>query len=171
MFGGSLGLGIIDGPNCAPLCGGAGMVAGHIGGMLNPRLALMGDFWGLAPPLQRRLTARHDLPQHLDDRRCSTGSTDIVWLKGGHRLRPLQLEYDGESVAFDDESGLAIMGAAGVEVVQSYNFALDLQVRAGHGFYDGGDVNNFGLHGRRQLVLRAPQPNPLPRERGPGRAR
>src|SRR6476620_4728824 len=44
-FGGALGLGIIDGPNCTTVCGGAFMVAGHIGGMLNPRLALVGDAW------------------------------------------------------------------------------------------------------------------------------
>ena len=36
----------------------------------------------------------------------------------------------------DDESGFAFMLAAGIELVQSYNFALDLQLRYGNAAYD-----------------------------------
>ena len=74
--------------------------------------------------------------------------TDIVWLKGGIGFANLKISDENDpnvSIAFDDESGGAVMGAAGVEVVQSYNFALDLQVRAGHGFYSGGDLNNLAF--------------------------
>jgi hypothetical protein len=56
----------------------------------------------------------------------------------------MEVGYDG--APNNSESGFAIMGALGVEVVQSYNFALDLQGRFGHGFYSqGGDVNNFAF--------------------------
>ena len=146
-FGGSLGLGIIDGPNCTTVCGGAFMVAGHIGGMLNPRLALVGDAW---------LGARY-----FNDPVIGNGSTynsiwtialqywvhNIIWLKGGLGWANLQINDEntaGVSYNYSDEWGLGITGAAGVEVVQSYNFALDLQLRAGHLFLDGGDLNQVG---------------------------
>jgi hypothetical protein len=81
-FGGSLGVGAISSNGCGDYCGAAGMIEGHIGGMINPRLALMGDIWGTA--------------HHWDDG-YGTGTTyqgiytlaaqywvtDILWVKGG----------------------------------------------------------------------------------------
>ena len=57
--------------------------------------------------------------------------------------------------------------AAGVEVVQSYNFALDLQARASAtaSYRVGGDVNNVRVPGRRQLVLTGLTARPQPRAR------
>ena len=146
-FGGSLGLGLIDGPNCFSVCGGGFMAEGHIGGMLNPRLALMGTGWVGA--------------RYFDDASFGTGSTyntfwtinlqywltDIIWINGGVGFSHLQiyLDQDLSGFAYDDETGGAVTGAAGIEVVQSYNWALDLQVRAGHAFYNGGDLNNLAF--------------------------
>src|SRR6185369_13049751 len=46
VIGGSLGVGgIASSNNCGGDCGAAFAIEGHIGGMLNPRFALMGDFW------------------------------------------------------------------------------------------------------------------------------
>jgi len=143
VLGGSLGAGAISSSNCGPYCGAAGAIEGHIGGMLTPRLALMGDFWGTA--------------HHWDDG-YGTGTTyhglytiavqywatEILWLKGGLGFAQLIFGYDGESVP--DENGPGIMGAIGVEVLQAYNFALDLQFRVGRGFYDTGpDVTNLAF--------------------------
>jgi hypothetical protein len=142
-FGGSLGVGGISSNGCGSYCGAAGMIEGHIGGMLNPRLALMADIWGTA--------------HHWDDG-YGTGTTyqgiytlaaqywvtDIVWVKGGVGFAQLNFGYDGANNP--DESGPGLLGAVGVEVVHSYNFALDLQFRIGHGFYDTGpDVNNIAF--------------------------
>jgi len=142
-LGGSIGGGAITSDGCGPFCGAAGMIEGHIGGMLNPRLALMGDFWGSA---------------HRWDDGLGTGTTyhgiytlalqywvtDILWLKGGAGFAQLNFGYDG--TANPDENGPGILGAIGIEVVQAYNFALDLQFRLGHGFYDTGpDVSNIGF--------------------------
>jgi hypothetical protein len=146
-FGGSLGGGLIEGPNCFSVCGGGLMLEGHLGGMLNPRLALMGTVW---------------LGDHFfDDANAGTGQTfntfwtlnlqywvnDIIWINGGIGLARLQifLDQDLSGLPYDDETGGAITGAAGVDIVQSYNWALDLQVRAGHAFYNGGDLNNLAF--------------------------
>jgi len=147
-LGGAIGGGLIEGPNCTSVCGGAFMGEIHIGGMLNPRLALVGDAWlGL---------------RYFTDAVVGDGSTynsfwtvalqywvnHFVWLKGGAGVANLQINDEntpGVSLTFDDESGLGLMGAIGFEVVQSYNFALDLQLRAGHAFYAGGDLNNLAF--------------------------
>jgi hypothetical protein len=72
-------------------------------------------------------------------------ATDIIWLKGGVGLAHLQFGYDG-AVPINDETGPAFLVAGGVEVVQSFNFALDLQLRVGHGSYsDGPDVTNIAF--------------------------
>jgi hypothetical protein len=142
-LGGALGLGAILSDNCGPYCGAAGMFEGHIGGMLTPRVALMGDFWGSG---------------HRWDDGAGTGTTyhglytlavqywatNILWLKGGIGFAQLNYGYDG--TVTPDENGPGMMGAIGVEVVQGPSFALDLQFRFGHGFYDlGPDVNNVGF--------------------------
>jgi hypothetical protein len=144
VFGGSIGAGGIYAENCGIYCGGAGMVEGHLGGMINPRLAIMGEIWGSAHPWDDGAgngTTYHTL---------FTGAlqywvADIVWLKGGIGFGHMQLGYD-DTIGDNTESGLAAMGAGGVELVQSFNFTLDLQLRFGHGFYSGGgDVNNVGF--------------------------
>jgi hypothetical protein len=138
-FGGSLGVGIISSDGCGDLCGGSGMIEGHIGGMLNPRLALMGDFWGAAHRWND-IYGSGTTYQGIYAIALQYWVTDILWLKGGAGFA--QLEVSG----LPDESGPAILGAIGVEVVQAYNFTLDLQLRLGHGFYDTGpDVNNVGF--------------------------
>jgi len=152
-FGGSLGPGLIEGPNCFSVCGGAFMGEGHLGGMLNPRLALLGTAW----------VGGH----YFDDIDFGTGQTyntfwtinlqfwvnDIIWINGGIGVSHLQiyLDQDLSGFAYDDETGGALTAAAGVEVVQSYNFTLDLQIRAGHSFYassdnsGGADLNNLAF--------------------------
>ena len=143
-FGGSVGAGSISSQNCGPYCGGAGMIEGHIGGMLNPRLALMGDFWGGFHPWDDGLgtgTTYHGLYTLA----AQYWATPILWFKGGLGFSQLQYGYDG-SYNEANESGTGLLLAAGVEVLQSYNFALDLQFRYGRGFYtEGPDVNNVAF--------------------------
>jgi hypothetical protein len=143
VLGGSLGGGAISSDGCGPYCGSAGMFEGHIGGMLNPRLALMGDFWGGAHPWDDGIGTGTTY-QGIYTVALQYWATDIVWLKGGLGFAQLVFGYDGTEVP--DENGAAVLAAVGVEIVQSYNFALDLHFRLGHGFYDTGpDVNNFAL--------------------------
>ena len=145
VFGGSLGGGAISATCAGPTAAGRACCEGHLGGMINPRLALMGDLWGLVHPWDDGSTRARPITASTPSRR-STGWPTSCGSRAASASDSMQLQYDGDAAAFGDESGFAAMGAAGVEVVQSYNFTVDIQGRLGHGFYtQGGDVNNFGI--------------------------
>jgi hypothetical protein len=137
------GFGGISASNCGDVCGAAGAFEFHIGGMLNPRTALMGDIWFNA----------HGIP-NSDGTTVHTiytvaaqyWATDKLWLKGGIGGGNMRITSSTANFDYTSESGLALMGAVGFEVLQVSSFALDLQFRVGHGFYSqGGDVNNFAF--------------------------
>ena len=46
VFGFGLGGGRISADGCGIVCGGAFMLDLRIGGMINPRMAILGDYWG-----------------------------------------------------------------------------------------------------------------------------
>jgi hypothetical protein len=72
--------------------------------------------------------------------------TNILWVKGGMGIGHIQVTNESGGFVEGDETGFGLMGALGVEVVQSYNFALDIQGRIAHGFYSqGGDATNYAL--------------------------
>ena len=143
VVGFGLGFGVISAPDCGDVCGGAFSGELHLGGMLNPRMAVMADLWSNI----------RDVPN--SDATAWSGiytaalqywATDIIWLKGGLGLGHMQIYSNVDNFTYGDEWGFAAMGAAGIEVVHASNFALDLQLRLGRGFYSqGGDVNNFGF--------------------------
>ena len=110
--------------------------------MISPRAALMFEVWGADHPWTDSAPATADETINT----FFTGAaqfwlTDIFWIKGGAGagvLRdtittPYYSDVRHRSVAID--TGFALFGAAGVEVLQSYNFALDIQGRIGSGFY------------------------------------
>ena len=51
VFGVGIGAGAITANDCTNCGGGAGALELHIGGMINPRLAILAEVWGLARPL------------------------------------------------------------------------------------------------------------------------
>lgn len=135
------GGGIASPDNCGDLCGGALAIEGHIGLMVNPRLALMGDFWLNDHPIPN--TDSSTL-HSISTLAAQMWLTDIVWIKGGAGFGHIQVADSFGSLG--DSTGFALMGAAGVEVVQSSWFALDLQGRVGHGFYSpAADATNYAL--------------------------
>ena len=100
-------LGIIDGPNCFSVCGGGFMVEAHIGGMLNPRLALMGDVWlGSRYFDDVHLRNRVDLQQRSGRSTLQYWLTDIIWINGGIGFARLQIYVDQDLSGFpyDDET-------------------------------------------------------------------
>ena len=147
IWGFGLGLGGFVYSDCADLCGFAPSGEFHIGGMIAPRLALMGDFWG----------GYHYFSNDLYNGSGSTWNgvytlaaqywvNDVIWLKGGLGYGHITIDSDAGTA---DDSGFAFMLAAGIEIVQSYNFALDLQLRYGNATYTAansggaGDTNMF----------------------------
>jgi hypothetical protein len=141
VLGFGIGGGFISASNC-PNCGGG--IAGelHIGGMVNPRLAAMLDIWGV---------------DHIDGNGNSlsnsffTGAIQYwvlpqLWLKGGIGLASVGLsDASGFTGPGNSETAFGLLGAGGVEVVQTPSFALDLQLRLGYGAYSGGGATNLAL--------------------------
>jgi hypothetical protein len=111
---------------------------GHIGGMLNPRLALMFEVQVNAQTI------------HSDafngDTTLSQGAAMIagqfwvlpmLWIKGG--LGFANLQTDDAYVTQDLGTGAAVMGAIGVEILSARNFALELQGRIIEGTFNSGN--------------------------------
>jgi hypothetical protein len=144
VFGVAGGLGAITGANCLDCGGGAGGLGAHAGGMINPRLAILGEGWFLARPIGDG----YSFTQTIFAAALQYWATHNFWLKGGLGGGYTYVNDDYTGLDYDVETALAAQGALGVEVVQSYNFALDLQLRVAHVFHDlGGTTNIAGMVG------------------------
>jgi opacity protein-like surface antigen len=131
VVGFALGGGGISG-NCAVgYCGGALSGELHIGGMLNPRLALMFDLWGNA----RDINGTSDtFSQTFWTAAAQYWVLDMLWVKAGLGISHVQVsDVYGP---YTDDTALGLMLGGGVEVLQVANMALDLQFRLGFGFYN-----------------------------------
>jgi hypothetical protein len=142
VIGGSIGFGGLTADAC-DICGGGLSLEGHIGGMLNPQLALMFDVWTVIHPISN---SNDDMTSTLYTGALQLWLTPILWLKGGAGLGNTTVgnNLDG----FAGATGFALMGGAGVELVQRGPFALDLQGRVGHTFIadiDGGPVTQYAF--------------------------
>jgi hypothetical protein len=152
VWGFSLGAGGLSMPDCGQVCGAVGMGEFHLGGMIAPRLALMGDFWEAARYYSGDPNVGSgEIYNGIYTAALQFWLNDIIWAKGGIGFGRVQISSDYDYAVFDDETGFAFMLAAGVEIVQAYNFALDLQVRYGNVVYGSrssggdGDANQFGF--------------------------
>lgn len=139
--------GPIDCLDCSYDPGAAGFDF-HIGGMLNPRLALLFELWISGKTLDAGGSAT--LFQSVAMVAGQYWVTPRLWLKGGLGAAHLSVTYDDGYYAGDEpiDDGLAAMGALGYELVAGPRFALDVQLRLGTGSYDGiGDQIHTGLLG------------------------
>jgi hypothetical protein len=133
MVGFGVGLASADCDNCdAEVSVGLDF---HIGGFLNPRLALMYDV-GIWADSENDVT----LVLSSNTFAAQYWVAPRVWIKGGAGLSLIQVQFDGGD---DSESGLAITGAAGYEVMQSNNFNIDLSGRLSLLDFDGGSFTVF----------------------------
>ena len=147
-YGGAIGLGLMNDSgdriscvNCdyKPL---ALELDGHIGGMLNSRLAILFEAQVNGQQLSR-------------DNGNGNGSTQLVqsaamiamqywltpqfWIKGGLGLSHITVDhsyYDG-TIEEPGADGVAVMAAAGFEIFSARRMAIDLQGRVISGNYDG----------------------------------
>jgi hypothetical protein len=141
VVGFALGGGGIASSGCAPgYCGGALSGEFHLGGMLNPRMALMGDVWGNIRGIDG---TDGSFSQSFWTLALQFWPVDIFWVKGGLGISHVQISSDSLGL-LDDETALGLMVGAGLEIVQVGNMAVDLQFRFGHGFYDQ-PLNNYAF--------------------------
>jgi hypothetical protein len=147
-WGGSFGLGFMDDRgsnitacvNCNynPL---AIQLDGHIGGMLSPRLALMGEFQLNAQTIYADYWGDSFLNQTALMVAIQYWVSPQLWVKGGIGFAHLLITNPDYRDDIDIGSGSALMGAIGYEIMSAPNFAVDLQGRLIKGTYNG-----FGDH-------------------------
>lgn len=108
----------------------------HLGGMVNPRLALLGEIWGTGQAVDASGTTV--LVQTMVMFAVQYWATPQLWLKGGIGGANLSYSIDDgyDQYSNDVDSGAAIMGAVGYELLSSPRFSIDLQLRVGSGSYD-----------------------------------
>lgn len=107
----------------------------HVGVMLNPRFALMFEMWGTAQALDSQ--ADVTLVQVLALGAAQYWMTPRVWIKGGVGSAHLSERYADIDQPNDLDSGVGVMAAVGAELISRPRFALDVQLRAGSGTYEG----------------------------------
>ena len=125
----------------------AGSFDFHVGGMINPRLALLFEVWGSGQQLDAQAT--ETLVQVMWMFGAQYWVTPQLWLKGGIGAASLSISVDdgfGGSEAIDIGEGAAIMGAIGYEVMSTRKFAVDLQFRVGAGTYQDDGDGGIGLN-------------------------
>jgi hypothetical protein len=150
-----LGIGGMDSDSNLAACRGcdydpaAGGFWFHLGGMINPHLAGLFELWFMGQQVDAG--GNTTLFQSMVMGAVQYWLTPQFWLKGGLGFAGLQVQYsDGYEYGEEDlGTGLAVMGAAGFEILHSTQFAIDLQLRLGSGSYDGIDeqvnVAMFGI--------------------------
>jgi len=121
----------------------AGALSVNIGGMLTPNFAIMGDAWMMGHR-EDRLTLTHGM--------ATIGPQLWIgpfWVRGGVGVARASFNYDAGIVDIGDktETVPAAMAALGLEVISTKDFALDLRLRGGTGFFNDGDtrVQNVSL--------------------------
>jgi hypothetical protein len=120
--------------------------------MITPRAAALFEIWGgdhlWSDVAGNSVSTSHEfitaaLQYWLADR---------LWIKGGAGLGHVSLnglvDANGNFYSIDSTAP-ALFAAGGVELVQAYNFTLDLQLRVGTGFYSDtsgpGNTQSYAL--------------------------
>jgi hypothetical protein len=132
VLGFNLGLGFLDVDKqiCTPCDPSpfAANASGHLGVMLNPRLALLGGLGFTGISLDR--FGVNTLLQSTLSGALQYWAAPQVWLRAGLGISGLTLQYD-DGYAYADEdldAGLSLLGAVGYEVFSTPYFAVDLQL-------------------------------------------
>ncbi|MFO0745541.1 MAG: low temperature requirement protein A [Myxococcota bacterium] len=115
---------------------GAGSLDLHVGGMLNPRLALLFDAWWMV----------HDEDSVTVSQGIMTGALRVwpleqFWLQFGLGVARTGYVYDSAFVTVEDFSEWvpAFDVGIGVEPIASEDVAFDVALKYGTGFYSDGD--------------------------------
>jgi hypothetical protein len=143
IVGVGLGVGNIS-ANACTTCGGGLALEFHIGGMLTPRLALVFDLWGVGHTYDDG-AGGSTLTNSMFTVGAQYWAMDQLWFKAGLGGARITVSDVNGNVYAGDENALGLLVAGGFEVLQYGNFALDLQLRLGHGTYSGGGATNVAF--------------------------
>lgn len=122
----------------------------HIGGMIDPRVALLFEYWGTFQTTEVGAYGTEVLGQNLSMAALQYWVTPQLWIKGGLGVAILTQTFDDGYVLYEESraSGIGAMGAIGYELLSARHFAIDLQLRVGTGSYEGiGERINAGTIG------------------------
>jgi hypothetical protein len=124
-------------------CPSYGGLAGelHIGGMITPQLALEGDFSTVIRSVGYDQFVSVDMAHFA----AQLWPARIFWLKGGIGLGWLSFSDNYYGYTESSNAGGSLLFGAGVEVLQTYNFALDIQLRVTATRFDNATINTLGL--------------------------
>jgi len=140
LFGFGIGGGQMSCESQGDTCNGvteAGGIDLHVGYMLRPRLGIVGEIWPMYHT-ENLVTITHVI--------TTVGvqwfAAPRLWLRAGVGNATAHFRYAGVLVnaSTQTENVPAVMGAVGYEVMAGQRFAMDIQLRAGTGFYDDGDA-------------------------------
>ncbi|HTE52225.1 MAG TPA: hypothetical protein VK698_15340 [Kofleriaceae bacterium] len=111
----------------------------HLGAMINPQLAIMGEVFWHAQNIDA--DGFNWLSQSMLLGAIQFWVTPQLWLKGGIGVASLDTHYDDGYDYADDtiDTGIAVLGAVGYEVLSAPWFSIDLQARLASGSYEGID--------------------------------
>ncbi|MEZ4363976.1 MAG: hypothetical protein R3B48_27630 [Kofleriaceae bacterium] len=113
----------------------------HVGGMVSPRLAILGEFQGNVQTLE--VVAGGEGTKSLAQIGLMLAAqywiTPQLWVKGGLGFAHLAYNYDDAYQSQDEpiDDGAIVLGGIGYEILSGRNFAVDLQGRYIVGSYDG----------------------------------
>jgi hypothetical protein len=143
-FGFSGGLGYMNSDvfgdiGCSGCSSAAFGVAGHIGGFIGPRLALMFELQVNGQQVSQERFFEDDifLFQTAAMIAAQYWVTPQLWIKGGIGLAHLEEQTRDGFAGLEIANGTAIMGAVGFELFSSRYLSIDLQGRLLNGSYDG----------------------------------
>jgi hypothetical protein len=143
-WGFSLGLGYMNDNGDAVTCQGCnaqpvtGEVDFHVGGFINPRMAILFEVQGNAQQVALDPNNDATLEQALVLGAIQYWLTPQLWIKGGIGLAHLELQDNYNGVVYTPPSdGLGLMGGIGFELLSARSFAVDLQGRLTSGTYSG----------------------------------
>jgi hypothetical protein len=147
LIGVSIGAGSIEGAASATPFDNeldALNLSGHLGKMLNPKLAIAVDLWGMLHETQDRVD-RDGLAQTILAITLQYWLQPRLWIKGGLGRAQITMRTAGQVTETEDVP--AVLAAAGYEIMHSPKFALDLEGRIGAGDYQTGPIQSaaFGL--------------------------
>ncbi len=143
-WGFSLGLGYMNENGDAVTCSGCdaqpvtGEVDFHLGGMINPRMAILLELQANAQQVALDPNTDTTLEQTLVLGAVQYWLTPQLWIKGGLGVANLQLNDNINGVTYvSPGNGLGLLGGIGFELLSARFFAVDLQGRLTEGTYSG----------------------------------